>query len=63
VLAESVELLERVKLEGMFDVLEAGVFADVFRPKDKGKGLEGVFERGPRYLNPFEDELRNRVGL
>ncbi len=63
VLRDAVELLERVEREGMFEVLEAGVFADVFRPKEKGKGLAGVFERGPRYLNPLEDELRRRQGL
>lgn len=63
VLADAVGLLEKVENDGMFQVLEEGVFADVFRPRDKGKGLEGVFERGPRYINPFEDELRLRLSM
>jgi beta-lysine 5,6-aminomutase alpha subunit len=63
VLGEAVELLEEVEDRGMFDVLAEGVFADVFRPKDRGKGLDGVFERAPDYYNPIERELRQRTGL
>ncbi|MGM0557255.1 MAG: lysine 5,6-aminomutase subunit alpha [Myxococcota bacterium] len=63
VLEKSVELLEQVGEAGMFDTLAEGTFADVFRPKDGGKGLDGVFERAPDYYNPLEDELRARTGL
>ena len=63
VLGRAVELLEDVELRGMFEVLAEGVFADVFRPRDRGKGLEGVVERAPTYYNPLEDELRSRLGL
>jgi beta-lysine 5,6-aminomutase alpha subunit len=63
VLADAAELLEKVRDDGMFDTLNDGIFADVFRPKDAGKGLEGVFERAPDYYNPLEDELRDRLGL
>lgn len=63
VLAEAVELLEKVGDKGMFDTLADGVFADVFRPKDGGKGLDGVFERGADYYNPLEEELRGRLGM
>ncbi|QDG51288.1 D-lysine 5,6-aminomutase subunit alpha [Persicimonas caeni] len=63
VLAESVDLLEKVRDEGMFDALAQGIFADVYRPTEGGKGLEGVFERAADYYNPLEDELRARLGL
>lgn len=63
VLGDATHLLERVEKTGIFEVLEAGVFADVFRPKTGGKGLNGVFEKAPDYYNPLEDELRARVGL
>lgn len=63
VLHDATHLLERVEKTGIFEVLEAGVFADVFRPKTGGKGLDGVFEKAPDYYNPLEDELRARVGL
>lgn len=63
VLDEACELLEQVEREGMFDVLAEGVFADVFRPRDGGKGASGVFERSEEYFNPFEDQVRDRLGL
>jgi beta-lysine 5,6-aminomutase alpha subunit len=63
VLEKSVELLEHVRETGMFDTLAEGTFADVFRPRDGGKGLGGVYERSPDYYNPLEDELRERTGL
>lgn len=63
VLTEATNLLERVRDEGMFEVLAEGVFADVKRPAGAGKGLEGVFVRAPHYYNPIEDGLRRRLGL
>ncbi|MFU8807314.1 MAG: lysine 5,6-aminomutase subunit alpha TIM-barrel domain-containing protein, partial [Bradymonadaceae bacterium] len=63
VLEQAAELLEKVRDDGMFEALEAGVFADVFRPKTGGKGLEGVVLRGIDYYNPVEDLLRNRLQL
>lgn len=63
VLARAAELLEQVRDEGMFEVLSRGVFADVYRPRDRGKGLSGVVQRAPDYYNPLEDELRQRLGL
>lgn len=63
VLRDAVTLLERVESEGMFEVLAEGVFADVFRPRDRGKGLGGVVVRADNYLNPIEDGLRASLGL
>lgn len=63
VLAEATTLLERIEVEGMFDVLAKGVFADVFRPKDGGKGKQGVYARASTYFNPVEERLREALGL
>lgn len=63
VLADATALLEEVRDTGMFQTLSQGIFADVFRPIDQGKGLSGVFERSVDYYNPLEDELRERLGL
>jgi len=63
VLESAMALLERIRDDGMFEALEAGVFGDMERPKDGGKGLEGTFERAPGYYNPIERELRERTGL
>lgn len=53
VLNDATELLERINKESLFDALEKGIFADVKRPKNGGKGLAGVFEKDAHYYNPF----------
>ncbi len=53
VLDEAISLLEKIDKESLFDALEKGIFADIKRPKDGGKGLAGVFEKGSHYYNPF----------
>ncbi|HET7815520.1 MAG TPA: lysine 5,6-aminomutase subunit alpha [Candidatus Baltobacteraceae bacterium] len=62
VLAGCSELLERVAAQGMMNAIEAGVFADVKRPPEGGRGFDGVFERAPDYWNPFEEALRPSAG-
>mgnify|MGYP000421543722 CR=1 FL=1 len=63
VLEEGMELLERVREKGLFDELADGTFADVFRPREGGKGRSGVVERSVDYYNPMEHELRMRLNL
>ncbi len=53
VLDNAIALLEKLNEEGLFTALEKGIFGDVKRPKNGGKGLEGVCEKGANYLNPF----------
>lgn len=53
VLDNSIALLENIVNEGLFNALEKGMFADVKRPKNGGKGLEGVCRKGDNYMNPF----------
>lgn len=53
VLDNSIELLENISKEGLFTALEKGIFAGIKRPKDGGKGLAGVAEKGANYFNPF----------
>ncbi|MDL4776966.1 lysine 5,6-aminomutase subunit alpha [Actinomadura xylanilytica] len=52
VLAESVELLERVEGDGLLTAIAEGTFGITRRPPDGGKGLDGVVERADGYLNP-----------
>jgi beta-lysine 5,6-aminomutase alpha subunit len=63
VLANCEGLLERVASMGLMDAIEAKVFADVSRPPDGGRGFDGVFARAPGYSNPFEDALRDELGI
>lgn len=63
VLGEAVALLEHIVDMGFFTVLEQGLFADVKRTRVGGKGRHGVIVRGADYFNPFEEQLRDALGL
>jgi beta-lysine 5,6-aminomutase alpha subunit len=39
------------------------MFAEVKRPKNGGKGFDGVIEKDPDYWNPFETFLKKRLGI
>ncbi|MBP3253371.1 MAG: lysine 5,6-aminomutase subunit alpha [Bacteroidales bacterium] len=62
VLNDAVELLEKMQSEGLFSALEKGIFGDVKRPRDGGKGLDGVFEKSDNYYNPFIDLMKGKGG-
>ncbi|MDO4571895.1 MAG: lysine 5,6-aminomutase subunit alpha [Clostridia bacterium] len=53
VLLDAAALLKRIERAGLFETLEQGVFADIKRPLDGGKGLAGVAKKDGRYKNPF----------
>jgi beta-lysine 5,6-aminomutase alpha subunit len=59
ILREAVELLREMDRLGLFKSLEAGLFADIKRSPEGGRGLEGVIERHEEYFNPFYEELLN----
>jgi len=58
VLAEAADLLESVADEGLLSALSRGVFADVRRTEDGGRGLDGVVMQGSDYFNPVEEALK-----
>ena len=60
VLGDTITLLETLQKEGLFNALEKGMFADVKRPKNGGKGLAGVAKKGEHYNNPFIARMMNR---
>lgn len=63
VLNQTVELLEKVQHIGLFDAIEQGMFAEIKRPKNGGKGLEGVYEKSAEYWNPFEKFLKTELEI
>ncbi|MCL6452740.1 MAG: lysine 5,6-aminomutase subunit alpha [Alicyclobacillus sp.] len=63
VLQEAVALLERIVDIGFFEALAKGLFADVKRSRQGGRGRAGVVLRDPDYFNPFEERLRVELGL
>jgi beta-lysine 5,6-aminomutase alpha subunit len=69
VLGEAVELLDRITQEraprGSAPLLEAiadGTFGQMKRPRDKGKGLEGVVRKAEGYDNPATTLLEQGTG-
>lgn len=60
VVTDALDTLTKIEKEGLFTALEKGMFGDVKRPKNGGKGLAGVTEKGANYTNPFVDIMKNR---
>ena len=50
--------MKEVEETGLFDSIEKGLFADIKRQKDGGKGNEGVVKKSPEYWNPVEEFLK-----
>ncbi len=63
VLREAVKLLEYIREIGLISAIEEGIFADIARSRDGGKGLEGVFKKSEEYVNPIQEELEKRLGV
>lgn len=61
VLDKTIALLEELVEEGLFTALEKGIFGDVKRPRDGGKGLAGVALKDGEYYNPFIELMKNRA--
>ena len=59
VLTKAAELLGEIEKIGIFETLERGIFADIKRTRDGGKGLQGVAIKDDNvYFNPFIEEMR-----
>ncbi|MFX1417855.1 MAG: lysine 5,6-aminomutase subunit alpha [Promethearchaeota archaeon] len=55
VLNKTYDLLQEIEKLGLFKTIEKGVFANIKRPIEGGKGLDGVFKKEKDYFNPFID--------
>ncbi len=60
VVDDALNLLLILEKEGLFTALEKGIFGDVKRPKNGGKGLSGVAEKGANYFNPFIELMNGK---
>ncbi len=60
VLDDALNLLLILEKESLFTALEKGIFGDVKRPKNGGKGLSGVAEKGTNYFNPFIELMNGK---
>jgi beta-lysine 5,6-aminomutase alpha subunit len=57
VLAEAVELLERIGDDTLLGAIADGTFGIMKRPADRGKGLDGVAGHADDYYNPATELL------
>jgi beta-lysine 5,6-aminomutase alpha subunit len=57
VLAESIDLLERICDDTLLEAIADGTFGITKRPADRGKGLDGVTKRADGYFNPATELL------
>ena len=58
VLSKATALLGEIEEMGLFATLEKGIFADIKRMRDAGKGLGGVVQKGEGYFNPFIELMK-----
>jgi beta-lysine 5,6-aminomutase alpha subunit len=58
VLQGAYELLRRIADLGLFAALGEGVFGDVMRHVDEGRGVEGIVQTEPGYLDPLSELMR-----
>ncbi|MBI5743379.1 MAG: lysine 5,6-aminomutase subunit alpha [Elusimicrobia bacterium] len=61
VLDETIAMLGEVKDHGLFTAIETGMFAEIKRPRDGGKGFDGVYEKASGYYNPVEAYLKKKL--
>lgn len=61
VLDETAALLEKVADIGLMQAIADGMFAEIARPKDGGKGLDAVAPRQDGYFNPMLDVFRKNL--
>lgn len=57
------ELLQQIAEEGLFATIERGVFGDVRRHVEEGRGLDGVLAVGDEYFNPAAELMRGASSL
>ncbi|MCP5464852.1 MAG: D-lysine 5,6-aminomutase subunit alpha [Deltaproteobacteria bacterium] len=55
VLDRTHRFLRKIDQQGLFESIEHGMFAEMPRAKDGGKGHDGIFEKARQYFNPFYD--------
>lgn len=63
VVDKALTLLENMEKEGLFTALEKGMFGDVKRPRNGGKGLDGVAHKSEKYINPFIEIMKGGKSL
>lgn len=58
VLENAHKMLKKVETTGLMKSISQGMFAEISRDENGGKGLEGVFQKDKNYFNPVLDILK-----
>jgi beta-lysine 5,6-aminomutase alpha subunit len=58
VLDNALNLLDKIEKEGLFSALENGIFANIKRTKNGGRGLDGIAPKSRNYINPFVELMK-----
>ena len=61
VLGNVLAFLQKVEKTGILKAIAEGQFADMRRSADGGHGKDGVFVKGPDYVNPIFAEIERRL--
>ncbi len=60
VLEDAQKLLQKVEQLGLFKAIHEGLFANMQREMDGGRGMEGLIRKEAHYLNPMQDALMEK---
>jgi len=63
VMDQTEKFLTEVQEQGLMAAIGEGKFANIVRREDGGKGLAGVFIKGPTYSNPILEQLESEGGI
>lgn len=63
VLDETIAMMTDIRKRGLMTAIETGMFAEIKRPRDGGKGLDGVYEKSAEYFNPVEIYLKKKLKI
>jgi beta-lysine 5,6-aminomutase alpha subunit len=61
VLNNAYNLLIKIEKQGLFTTIENGIFANIKRSKNGGKGVDGVIRKSNDYYNPFMEIMINEL--
>ncbi|MFO7814191.1 MAG: lysine 5,6-aminomutase subunit alpha [Halanaerobiales bacterium] len=63
VLKETAEILKEISDKGLMKALSEGIFGDIKRPMNGGKGSDGVVTKSSEYFNPFIDLFKEELKI
>lgn len=63
IVEQVVDFLQDIEAKGLKRAISEGYFANIRRPRDGGKGGDGVIRKGVDYRNPFMERMQQELGI